>query len=177
MQKTLLLLAGGFVLGLSGRPDAYFRILKGITKEWRAIERRRLHEAIKNLYRSQLIDCREHPDGTISLMLTKNGKERALHYNPEAITIKRPRRWDGLWRVVIFDIPEVHKSARDALASKLKQIGFYPMQKSVFVHPYNCTDEIDFLIELFQMRPYVRFLLVQEIDIDLALKRHFRVTV
>ncbi|MDO8561021.1 MAG: hypothetical protein Q7R91_02295 [bacterium] len=175
MQKILLLLAGGSALGLSRRPDTYFRILRGITKEWRAIERRRLHEAIRNLYSSQLVDCREHPDGTASLVLTNSGKERVLHYDPEAIKIKRPKRWDGLWRVVMFDIPELQKRARDALSFKLRQIGFYPMQKSVFVHPYDCKDEIDFLIEFHQVRPHVRFLLVKETDIDLKLKQHFHI--
>ena len=60
------------------------------------------------------------------------------------------------------------------LAEKLKEIGFYPMQKSVFIHPYECKDEIDFITEIFNLSPYVRFLRVNNTDIDLDLKNKFR---
>src|SRR3989344_4593151 len=59
--------------------------------------------------------------------------------------IKKPARWDKLWRLVIFDIPEEERTGRMALAAKLKELGFYPLQKSVFIHPYECKDEIDFI--------------------------------
>jgi len=88
--------------------------------------------------------------------------------------INKPLKWDNLWRLVIFDIPEDKKSARMALASKLKELGFYPMQKSVYIHPYECKDEIDFIMELFDITPYVRFLRVRDIDIELDLKNRFR---
>ena len=31
------------------------------------------------------------------------------------------------------------------------------MQKSVFAHPFECEDEINFIVEVFQIRPFVRF--------------------
>ena len=177
MQKALLLLGTGFALGLSGRPDTYFRILRGLSKEWKAIHKRQLHLAIKNLYRSQLIDCKENNDGTTSLIVTNNGRQKVFRYNLDTMEIKRSRKWDGLWRAGIFYIPESHKTARDALASKLKQLGFCALQKSVFIFPLECRDEINFIVELFQVRPYVRFLLVKEIDVDLDLRKRFRVII
>ena len=59
------------------------------------------------------------------------------------------------------------------IAEKLKELGFYPMQKSVFIHPHECKDEIDFITELFELSPYVRFLRVKDIDIELHLKDIF----
>ncbi|MFY9462446.1 MAG: hypothetical protein WAP51_04575 [Candidatus Sungiibacteriota bacterium] len=174
MQKVLLLLAGGFALGLSGRPDAYFRILKGIAKEWEGINQRQLRESIQNLYRSHLVDYEENNDGTASLLLTNQGKQKALRFNLDNMKISRPSRWDGLWRVVIFDIPESKKKARDAFSFKIKQLGLHPLQKSVFISPFECRDEIDFVIEMFDLRPHVRFLVVKDIDIAPDLKRRFR---
>lgn len=75
--------------------------------------------------------------------------------------------------MVTFDIPEDKKKGRMALAEKLKEIGFYPMQKSVFIHPYECKDEIEFITEIFNLTPYVRFLRVKDIDIELDLKDRF----
>lgn len=174
-KKVLLLLSGGLALSLTRRPDAYFRIVKNITKEWKKINERGLRESIRKLYQSKIVDCKENNDGTISLILTENGKKRALLYDLDKLKINKPPKWDGLWRLVIFDIPEDKKSARMALAYKLKEIGFYPMQKSVFIHPYECKDEIDFVTEIFDIAPYVRFLRVKDIDIGLDLKNKFNI--
>ncbi len=75
--------------------------------------------------------------------------------------------------MVIFDVPEHLKKGRMALSTKLKELGFHPLQKSVLVFPYPCRDEIDFVLELFNLRPYVRFLTVHEIDADFDLPKVF----
>lgn len=173
MQKVLVLLSGGLALGFARRPDKYFKILKSMSRAWRAINRRALYRAIKSLYYSKLIDYKEALDGTVSLILTDDGKRKILRYNLDKMTIKKPSQWDGWWRLVIFDIPEKKNQGRKALSSKLKELGFYPMQKSVFIYPYECKDEIDFISEIFDIKPYVRFLVVKETDIDLHLKTNF----
>ncbi len=172
-KKVLLLLYGGLALSLTRRPDAYFRVIKGIAKEWKKINKRSLRESIRKLYQSKIIDYRENNDGTVKLVLTGTGRKRAMVYNLDKIEIKKPLMWDKLWRVVTFDIPEDKKKERMALALKLKEIGFYPMQKSVFIHPYECKNEIDFIVEIFDLAPYVRFLRVKDIDIGLDLRDKF----
>lgn len=175
-EKILLLLEAGIVLGLTSRPDAYFRVLKQTAKEWRRIDSRALHDAIKRLYRSQLVDYQKNTDGSISLLLSHDGEKRALRYRLDTITIQKPPRWDGNWRIVLFDIPEQLKQGRDALSQKLKRLGFRPMQKSVFVFPYECKDEVDFIVEMFGLRPYVRYLVVKEMDAALDFKNQFHLT-
>lgn len=174
MQKVILLLEGGLTLGMTTRPDKYFQIIKGISKEWQEINKRTLKDAIRTLYASKLVGYKSNEDGTVSLTLTDAGKKKILQYDPNSIKIKKPMRWDGFWRVVIFDIPEYKKKARDALANRLKYLGFYPIQKSVFIYPYECKDEIDFITEIFDLRPHVRFILAKEIDVDLDLKSRFK---
>ncbi|MDO8743086.1 MAG: hypothetical protein Q7J30_00795 [Candidatus Azambacteria bacterium] len=172
-KKILLLLQGGLALSLTNRPDAYFKVVKQIAKEWKKINERNLREAIKRLYQSKLINYRENKDGSVCLIVTDNGRDRILKYEIDKIEIKKPAHWDNLWRMVIFDIPEDKKMGRNALNIKLKELGFYPMQKSVFVHPYECKDEIDFVTELFKLTPYVRFLRIKDIDIEVHLKHLF----
>ena len=172
-KKILLLLEDGLALSLTRRPDTYFRIVKKFTKEWKKINELSLRRSIKRLYKSKLIDCRENRDGTVRLTVSEGGKNKILEYNLDMVEIKKPARWDKLWRLVIFDIPEEKKSARAALAFKLKELGFYPMQKSVFIHPYECKDEINFITEIFELEPYVRFLRVKDVDTELDLKNRF----
>ncbi|MBI2100283.1 MAG: hypothetical protein HYT48_03020 [Candidatus Vogelbacteria bacterium] len=172
-QKAVLLLAAGVTLGLTRSPRRYFRILRLVAKEWRAIDRYALHRAIKKLYQSRLVAAENHPDGTTTIILTQAGKQLALRYDINRLKIPPMKRWDYKWRVVLFDIPERHKRARDALALALKQAGFHSFQKSVFVHPFECRHELDWVVEFFNLRPYVRFILAEAIDNELHLKKHF----
>ena len=173
MQKVLLLVEGGLILGLTKRPDKYFKVVKKISKEWQKINERSLRTAIQKLYQSKLIDFKEKSDGTVSMTLTNNGKKKIIQFNLDSIEIKKPKLWDRLWRLVIFDIPEGGRRGRNALAVKLKEIGFYPLQKSVFIHPYECKNEVDFIVELFNLRPYVRLFTIKETDIELDLRSKF----
>ncbi|KKS81288.1 MAG: seg [Candidatus Wolfebacteria bacterium GW2011_GWC1_43_10] len=172
-KKILILLGTGLALSLTQRPDRYFQIIKLARREWEKINYQALCRAIRSLYQSKLIGYQENEDGTVKLVLSDSGKHRTLQYDLDKIKIKKPAKWDNLWRMVIFDIPERFKQGRDALVDKFKQLGFCPLQKSVFIYPYDCKNEIDFLVEVFELRPYVRFILVKETDVDLDLKHRF----
>ncbi len=163
-------------MGLSGSPRRYGFIFKQLQREWRKLEYEALKRAIRSLYRSKLIDFREQADGTISLLLTGGGKQRALAYKLDELVVKKPQRWDGKWRLIIFDIPERFRKGRDALRMRLGQLGFIEFQRSVFVHPFECRDETDFLIEFYQLRPWVRYVVADFIDTDLHLRHKFHLT-
>jgi CRISPR-associated endonuclease Cas2 len=107
------------------------------------------------------------------MILTDNGKKKALTYNIDAMKIKKPTKWDGKWRMVLFDIPEKHKKAREAFREALKDLEFHEFQKSVFIHPYECQNELDYIIELFQLRPYVRTVTATKLDNELHIKKVF----
>ena len=171
-QKIILLLLGGIALGLVASPLGQLRIRRELSREWKKINQKHLKEEIRNLYRSKLVSIKQNNDGTSTLTLTDKGKVRALTYRFDDMKIKR-EKWDGQWRLVIFDIPEDLRKARDALRFKLRDLGFCELQKSVFVFPYECKNEIDFIVEFFQVRPYVRYGILRLIDNDLHLRKIF----
>ena len=122
--------------------------------------------------RDRLIDFKE--EGDISkITITENGKKKLLMYNLDNLEIKKPKKWDGVWRIVTFDIPESKKAARDALRNKLKELGFCQLHKSVFVFPYPCLSEIQFIEEIFMIGPYVNFIEAKTIADDDWLKSKF----
>lgn len=172
-RKILLLLLGGLALGLSGSPRRYFQILKALEKDWREINKQALKRAVKSLYESKLVVEKQNADGTITIILTDKGKQKALTYDLEKMNIKEPKQWDKKWRVVLFDIPETKKKIREILRFHLKKLGFYEFQKSVFVHPYDCRDEINYLIEFYDIRKFVRYIVAESIDNELHLKEYF----
>lgn len=175
-RKILLLLMGGVALGLSGSPGRYFRILKVIGREWSAVDKDALKKSIRSLYESRMIETHDNRDGSVTIILSKRGKNAAkiLTYNLDTIRIMKPRRWDRKWRMVIFDIPHERRKARDAFRFHLYRLGLYPLQKSVFIYPYACDDEINFLVEFYDVRRYVRQIVAEDIDNEFHLKEIFK---
>ncbi len=173
-QKILLLLFSGAALAFSRSPKNYFKILEEIPKVWEDINRSRMYRIVREFYNERIIDYKEDKDGVVRIILTKEGKQKALQFQFDDIKIKKPNNWDGIWRMVIFDIPEKRKKAREAIRKKLKELGFKELQKSVLVHPYECENEIDFIVEVFQIRNCVRFIRAASITNDEQLKIKFK---
>jgi len=172
-EKILLLLLGGVALGFSGSPTRYARVAQAIKKEWKAINRTSLYRSIRKLYESQLIKYVEEKDGSVQIVLSKAGHQMALRYKIDEMKILEPKVWDKKWRVILFDVPEEIKNLRDTLRTKLKQLGFIELQKSVFVHPFDCRNEVDFIIEIYNARQFVRFIEAVFIDNELHLRHKF----
>lgn len=172
-KKILILLAGGLSLALSQNPRKQFRILKQMEHEWNKVRKDSLKRAIRSLYESKLVDVKEKSDGTVEMIINRKGGQVFLMYKLDEIKFKIPKKWDGKWRIIIFDIPEKMKEARNALRFHLKKLGFYHFQKSAFVLPYHCEDEIDFLIEFYNLRQHVRQIIAEHIDNELHLKKIF----
>ena len=128
-----------------------------------AKDRRRAKRVIQELKKQKLINLYEKGDYLV-MEITERGEKRVLKYKIDEVKIMRPKKWDGYWRVIMFDIPESYKRARDALSSKLKEMELYPLQKSVFVCPFECRDEIDFIGEFFNVRKFVHYFTAREMD-------------
>ena len=171
-QKILLLLLSGIDFGYSYTPGKQWKVLKQISYEWKKINKEKLRKDINQLYQSKLIKRKENSDNSCTMILTEKGKLRALTYHFDKIKVKEGN-WDGKWRLITFDIPENKRKGRDALRDKIKKFGFYELQKSVWIYPYRCKDEMDFIIEFFGLRKYVRFGILESIDNELHLKKIF----
>lgn len=53
------------------------------------------------------------------------------------------KRWDGYWRLVIFDIKEKDKYLRERLRAKLKELGFGMWQKSIYLSPHPMEEDMN----------------------------------
>ncbi len=175
-RKALLLLQAGVALGFAYSPRTQFFIFRELKKEWEKINRQYLYRIVREFKYERLVDWKEQNDGSIKVILTEKGEEWALQFNFEEMKIKKPLSWDGKWRVVLYDIPEKRKKAREALRKKIKELGFYEMQKSVFVFPYPCRDEIDFVTEFFEVRNFVHYGEMMNLSNEAKLKIHFNLS-
>lgn len=172
-KKVLLLLSAGLGLACSRSAGDHLRVIKETAAEWKKINRSSLKQAIKSLYSSKLVNWTERTDGSVELTLTDKGKNKVLVFDPDSFKIATPKKWDGKWRVIVFDIPEKRRGVRDTLRCHLRQLEFHELQKSVFIHPYPCDDIFDFLVEFHNIRKHVRFIIADDLDNSLHLKDMF----
>lgn len=160
-------------LGLTHSSKRQRWILRQIPKEFRRVDRQTLERAVNSLYTSHLVQEKHNRDGTTTLILNENGKRKVLEFDIEKIEINRPPRWDGKWRIVMFDVPERLRRLRNSLRWHFQEIGLIELQKSVFVYPYPCEKEIEFILEFYNARKYVRFVLAEKVDNGLHLMKKF----
>ena len=166
--------AGAIALALTS-PYAASALLKIFQQQGRfrkKEEQRKFFQSLNNLKRSRLVILKERGEGTFLVELTERGKRKVEEMEFENLQIPKPEKWDGLWRIVLFDIPRKKNKARDALRQKLQLLGFYQLQESAWAFPYPCTKEIEFIVEFFSVYQYVH--IVQgEVKKDAELRKHF----
>ena len=169
-----LAVAGGLLTISAIAPNAIATLLKfknsrmtkreGYAKLWQAFRRLEAQRAIRY--------C-GIKNGEAFYEFTNNGKKKIRVFAFEVLKIEKPEKWDEQWRIVIFDIPEYLGTARRALQKKLQDLGFYPLQKSVWVHPFPCEAEIEFIKEFFGIDRFVHVLSSNEMPSAKALY-HFQ---
>lgn len=75
------------------------------------------------------------------LRLTPLGHDRLpVYHRPEVLW---DSRWNGIWYVLIFDVPEKERGYRDTLRRYLKQLRMGCLQKSVWVTPRDIRPDYD----------------------------------
>lgn len=171
----LLLALGGVVLAGAVAPGLVI-LLKNANYP-RKYSKREMENAFYNLKRRNLIEVIQEDSDITKVKLTNKGKSRIKEYSLELLSIPRPKKWDKKWRILIFDIPtkpKIYHQAREALRHKIKELGFYQMQKSVWVYPYECEDEILFIAEIFQVQKHIEILTVEKLLHENKLRKAFQ---
>lgn len=113
------------------------------------IKKASLAQALKRLREKGLIDFVDN--GKLAYRLTDDGKQKAVW---ESIRMDN-EKWDGKWRVVVFDVPEKRRQARNLLRDSLKKWGFIRWQQSVWATKKNCTKPLRKFIEDVGIKDWV----------------------
>ncbi len=98
--------------------------------------------------------------------IKKVGKEKVVSLNGDGSVLalqQNPVR-DGVWKLIIFDIPEKKRKVRDHLRSRLLALGFKKWQTSIWASPYMLPKEIE--EELLQLSEKLFVRLIKTTDIN-----------
>lgn len=148
------------------------RQILGLEKVYKEYYPHSIKKTFNKLWRKGLVEVTETKDG-YEVKLTEKGKTEVLKFDLDTLEVKKPKEWDGKWRIVFFDIAEKHKKTRDYLCKKLKSMNFHLMQDSIFIHPFDCEKEIKFLREVLGVPHEVKMGVLEKVENKEDLKRIF----
>lgn len=135
LGKYVLLALENSIEGYLRAEDFIYNPHKYLYGYPREINKPLILQAIKRLKEKGLV---EYVDlGKVVFKLTDSGADEVIRAKLKLDDIKP---WDGVWRIVTFDIPEDQRIARDLLRFKLKEWGFIKVQNSVWATKKNCTE-------------------------------------
>ncbi|OGE80828.1 MAG: hypothetical protein A3H72_01900 [Candidatus Doudnabacteria bacterium RIFCSPLOWO2_02_FULL_48_8] len=166
---ALALIAGAVSLAIVA-PNAV-RLLNSVSgrrglksKEFNAKQKQRVLKSV--YYLKQQKDVELIPQGkNFLLKVTQKGRSKLRSINFQNLHINKPDNWDKTWWMVLADIPtKTHKSGADQLRRKLKEIGFYSLQRTVWAYPYDPRDEVDFITNYYDLSKFVTVIQVSLLD-------------
>ena len=105
--------------------------------------------------------------------LTSAGRQRLIEYQLKDYQLPRPRRWDGKWRIIIFDIWESRREIRDKLRERLERMGLVRLQNSVWVSPCDCEEVVALIKTVFRLGGAVLYIKAEYLENDRWLRRKF----
>src|SRR3989344_8582323 len=113
-------------------------------------------------------------DGKKFLRLTEAG-HKALALEKAKTSLKnQKKKWDGRWRMVVFDVPERRRRIRVRLRDFMGEVGFVRLQDSVWVYPYDCEDYIALLKAELKIGKDVLYAIADTIEHDKSIRLHFK---
>jgi phenylacetic acid degradation operon negative regulatory protein len=114
---------------------AFFASRPGMTRMsryWGYAEERAAYRAFQRWETLQYLEA-EYKGEQVLYRLGDKGRDLLQRTRPSADV--RRRTWDGRWRMVVFDFPEVARKARDAFRRTLQDQRLGCLQKSVWISP------------------------------------------
>ena len=173
----LVFLSGGIIAALAISPALLVPAILIKTARAKPNVRNAFRNAYTYVRRQELIKVASDMDGSQKFILTQKGKVLALRYHTERIFMERKKGeqyWDKFWRIFIFDIPSLESNKRNALRHFIKRLGMIQLQKSAWVYPYDCSNELKFIKEIFSLSDdNARLVVSSDIGNDKKLREHF----
>ena len=140
-------------------------------KEWQKFNLWRLRQVIKRMQHSKLVEIKEE-QGIPIIKITHRGKQKLLRYKVDEMTLDESN-WDGKWRLIIYDVAKAKRANSEMFRIMLNKLRFLKLQRSVYLTPFKCEDEIEYLRLLFEIGNEVQILKVGSLENEVAYRRYF----
>lgn len=174
VKDVLLLLGAGAFLAASiimpGLPlvvKPYLdKKIRDEQKEWEKFNTWRLRQVLNRLEKQKDVEI----IGGI-VKITDRGRSKLLKFDLDQMELRRKR--DGKWRLIIYDIANLKKPQRERFRDMLQKLHFFRLQKSVYLTPFVCEEEIEYLRQIFGIDKEVQILKISGIDYEKEYEKYF----
>lgn len=146
---------------------------KPTAKYLRTMDRRARERELRRITAYMLRQGLISEDYQHGIYLTKRGQQRLRRRELETLSIPKPKKWDGEWHIIMFDIPNSHKFVRSTFVAQLRKLGLQPLQQSVWIYPYPYRDEITRLALEHKITRYITYIKTSHIDQSEHLRTRF----
>ena len=164
-----LLVTGGILLiDLGTRDSGVRRLLKEFSKADSSAERIKIVRKLREMVRTGLLV--KTSNGYVP---GKKGREALNEEEVWALTIPRQEKWDGRWRMVLYDVPVRKRRQRNALRMRLQELGLVMYQASVWVYPYPLEKPVRAIAEFYGISDCVLFAIAERLNGEKHLQTHF----
>ena len=139
-----------------------------------ARDRYRIKQSLRALEKRGFVasEIRGTHDGFV---LTDRGRKHLQRRMLEKQVIQKQKKWDGVWRVLMFDIPEEYMQVRREVSMLLREMGMMKIQNSVFASPYPCHIELDKISRHYDTKEYFVYLETRVISNEKTLMKFFKI--
>lgn len=181
VKEVLILLGAGTFLAASLVMPNLPMVLKPFldekrkkeANEWKKFNTWRLKQVLKRMHQQKLVDIVEQDEGHL-VKISDNGKKKLLKFNLDEMELKN-KKWDGKWRIIIYDILTGKKEQANLFRRTLKRLKFFQLQRSVYITPFKCYDEIEYLRHVCDVDREVLILTVSGLENETAYREYFGV--
>jgi len=179
VKEVLMLLGAGTFLAASIVMPNLPMVLKPFLdekkkreeNEWKKFNTWRLKQVLKRMHQQKLVEIVENNEGHI-VKISENGKKRLLKFNLDEMELK-DQKWDGKWRIIIYDILTGKKEEASLFRKTLKRLKFLKLQRSVYLTPFKCYDEIEYLRQVCSINTEALILTVSGLENEKAYREYF----
>lgn len=130
-----------------------------------AAEEKKIMRVLESLEKRNIISLEEKGD-KIYVRAVDEGNPIVIKYSIKALIDfkKKKKIWNGKWYLVFFDVPEIQRNKRNILRRFLTRLGFYRYQKSVYLLPYECEEEIKLIKKVVEGAKYMKYIIAEKIE-------------
>ncbi|MDO8521814.1 MAG: hypothetical protein Q7S08_00815 [bacterium] len=111
------------------------------------------------------------------LNITAAGQSALGQVIGKTLELLKTKKWDGKWRIAVFDIPEVYAPLRNRVRTILKRAGFVKLQHSIWIFPHECEELVRLIKEESRLSQYILYGVLDRIEDENRLKKLFHLDV
>lgn len=130
-----------------------------------AKRRAKLLKTFYYLKESGQIEFRRAEGDNYEVVLTDKGKKELRRFDIETLYVPKAEKWDQKFWQVAADIPtKNYRRGADALRRKLREMEFYPLQRTLWFYPYDPRAELEFICQIYGISRFVTAMKIAELD-------------